>query len=64
MKKYYFITFMYGASEKTLQNMTIERHPLEWQKSCNKFYPGQYVLTDWKEISELEYMMTGLENET
>ena len=55
---------MYGASEKTLQNMTIERHPLEWQKSCNKFYPGQYVLTDWKEISELEYMMTGLENET
>jgi len=55
MKKYYFITFMYGASEKTLENKVIDEHPLEWEKYANKSYPGQYKLKDWKEISKEEY---------
>jgi len=55
IKKYYFITFMYGASEKTLENMVIDEHPLEWQKYANKSHRGQYILKDWKEITEEEY---------
>lgn len=52
--KYYFISFMYGASEKTLENTAIDEHPLEWQKYVNKSYPGQYKLMDWKEITREE----------
>jgi len=55
--KYYFISFIYGASEKTLENNVINEHPLEWQKSANKSYPGQYILKDWKEITKEEYEM-------
>lgn len=51
----YFITFMYGASEKTLENRVIAVHPLVWQKEVNKQYPGQYVLKDWKKITRTEY---------
>lgn len=53
--KYYFITFMYGASQKTLENDVIIDHPSKWQKEANKSYPGQYVLKDWKEITKEEY---------
>jgi len=55
VKNYYFISFMYGASEKTLENAVIDEHPLEWQKYSNKSYPGQYKLKDWEEISKEEY---------
>lgn len=53
--KYYFIRFMYGASEKLSYNDAIDHHPFEWQKHGNKSYPGQYILKDWKEISKEEY---------
>jgi hypothetical protein len=52
---YYFISFMYGASEKVLQNDVIKESPLEWQKYANKMHSGQYVLKNWKEISREEY---------
>jgi hypothetical protein len=51
----YFISFMYGASEKTLTNDVIEENPLKWQRRVEKSHPGQYVLKDWKEISKEEY---------
>lgn len=57
MKKYYFITFLYGASDKTFQNNVIDEHPLEWQKYTNKSYPTQYVLQSWREITKNEYEM-------
>jgi hypothetical protein len=52
---YYFIIFMYGASEKTIQNDVTDEHPFEWEKSSNKLYPKQYKLIDWREISKEEY---------
>lgn len=54
-KKYYFVVFYYGASEKTLENDVFDEHPLKWFREANKRYPGQYVLKDWKEITEEEY---------
>lgn len=57
MGKYYFISFMYGASEKRECNSLIDRHPLLWQRVCNEIYPGQYVLTNWKEVSEKDYVI-------
>lgn len=55
MTRYYFISFMYGESEKTLCNDVINENPSEWQKYANKSHPGQYVLTDWREITKAEY---------
>ena len=52
---YYFISFMYGASEKRLSNTVIKERPLQWQKDADKRYPGQYVLKTWKEITKKEY---------
>lgn len=54
--KFYFITFMYGASEKTVSHTVISEHPFDWQKGANRSYPGQYVLLNWKVISEEEYL--------
>lgn len=53
--KYYFISYMYGASEKKLENMVTDQHPLEWQKRVNDRYPGQYKLQSWQEITKEEY---------
>lgn len=53
--KYYFISFMYGASEKKLENAVIDHHPFEWQRYSNKSYRGQYILINWKEITMEEY---------
>lgn len=53
--EYYFISFMYGASDKRPENSVTDEHPLAWQKRVNKRYPGQYKLTSWKEISAEEY---------
>lgn len=55
MNEYYFVVFMYGASEKELKNGVINRHPLQWQKECNASYPGQYILKDWKQITREHY---------
>lgn len=52
-KRYFFITFYYGASEKTFENGVIEVTPLEWQKQRPR---DQYVLNSWQEISEAEYL--------
>lgn len=58
-KRYYFITFWYGASEKTMENGVIDVHPLEWQ---NKRPRDQYVLNGWQEIYEDEYMRANWED--
>jgi len=39
-----------GLSSK----VTIE-HPHNWQSRMNRWYPGQYKLDDWREITEEEY---------
>jgi hypothetical protein len=53
--KYYFISFMYGASEKELVNGITNEHPIEWQIECDRLYPGQYRLISWNEITKAEF---------
>jgi hypothetical protein len=53
--KYYFVSFMYGASEKIPSNAVLHTHPIDWQMHCSKSYPGQYVLLHWQEITKEEY---------
>lgn len=53
--KYYFVSFMYGASEKQASNAVLHCHPIDWQIECEKVYPGQYVLMSWQEITKDEY---------
>lgn len=55
MKKYYFISFMYGASEKIVENRVIDESPFDWQKRVNKTYPGQYILMNWIETNKEVY---------
>ncbi|MER2061454.1 MAG: hypothetical protein ABS894_00835 [Aerococcus urinaeequi] len=62
-KNYYFVSYMYGSSQKTHENGLIEEHPLHWQATCEKNYPGQYVLKGWKEITKKEYETYGIEND-
>lgn len=54
---FYFISFMYGASEKVMCNTVTNVHPLTWQVDANKSYPGQYVLVSWQQISEEEFIL-------
>jgi hypothetical protein len=58
-QKYYFIIFLFGASVKTTHHLLTELHPLDWQVKADNSYPGQYKLTNWKEISEEEYKKYG-----
>lgn len=53
--KYYFVSFVYGASEKKFYNGLLNIHPLEWQADANDSYPDQYVLMHWQEISREEF---------
>jgi hypothetical protein len=55
MKTYYFVSFMYGASEKVIQNDVIDEHPLTWQRYANKMHPNQYVLISWHEVGKQDY---------
>ena len=55
MGKYYFVHFMYGASEKSHYNTVTKTHNLQLQIECDKSYPGQYVITNWVEIDVLTY---------
>ena len=53
--KYYFVSFMYGASKKIPSNAVLHCHPIDWQIRCEKSHPGQYVLMHWQEITKEEY---------
>lgn len=52
---YFYITFLYGASEKQIHSSAISVHPLKWINDVENQYPGQYVLMTWKKVSEQEY---------
>ena len=59
LKRYYLINYLYGEKAKEERNQAIEEHPLSWQKEANRWYPGRYVLKDWKEISKEEFEKFG-----
>ena len=58
---YYFISYIAeiedGNRFKWLpENSVINEHPIQWVINCRKDFPdNNYVLLNWKELTETEY---------
>ena len=59
--KYYFVVYTHKKQDsiQLTQTSVKNQHPLDWQMECMEQYGHlgeSYLVTNWKEISEDEYM--------